>query len=291
MSKSNKTIVVFGEVLFDCFPTGEEILGGAPFNIAWHLQAFGDAPQFISRVGKDALGAKILNKMDTWGLSTKNVQEDMHHSTGVVEVNLIDNEPEYNILEDRAYDFIDESQLKSLPAEGILYHGCLGLRNKVARCAYMKLSHFGNWSVFLDVNLRKPWWQKNQVYHWMEKATWVKLNHEEIRQLGFEQALIEDAMSALQSQFDVKNVIVTLGSEGAVVLDEVGEYFYQKPDKITRFVDTVGAGDAFTSVFIHGLNAGWSIPKILQEAQTFASSVIGLRGATTLDPDFYPTLK
>ncbi|MGD9171680.1 MAG: carbohydrate kinase, partial [Candidatus Thiodiazotropha sp.] len=38
----NKTaIAIFGEVLFDCFPTGEQVLGGAPFNVAWHLQAFG----------------------------------------------------------------------------------------------------------------------------------------------------------------------------------------------------------------------------------------------------------
>ena len=29
--------VVFGEVLFDCFPDGSAVLGGAPFNVAWHL--------------------------------------------------------------------------------------------------------------------------------------------------------------------------------------------------------------------------------------------------------------
>ncbi len=34
-------IVVFGEVLFDCFPSGEKLLGGAPFNVAYHLQALG----------------------------------------------------------------------------------------------------------------------------------------------------------------------------------------------------------------------------------------------------------
>ena len=32
--------VVFGEVLFDCFPDGSRVLGGAPFNVAWHCQAF-----------------------------------------------------------------------------------------------------------------------------------------------------------------------------------------------------------------------------------------------------------
>ena len=47
------TIGIFGEVLFDCFPDGREVLGGAPFNVAWHLHAFGQSPVFVSRVGDD----------------------------------------------------------------------------------------------------------------------------------------------------------------------------------------------------------------------------------------------
>jgi fructokinase len=34
-------LVVFGEVLIDEFPDGQRVLGGAPFNVAWHLTAFG----------------------------------------------------------------------------------------------------------------------------------------------------------------------------------------------------------------------------------------------------------
>ena len=48
--------LIFGEVLFDRFPDGSIVLGGAPFNIAWHLQAFKQSPLFISRVGDDPLG-------------------------------------------------------------------------------------------------------------------------------------------------------------------------------------------------------------------------------------------
>lgn len=57
---NNQTgLYIFDEVLFDCFPTGEEVLGGAPFNVAWHLQALGDQPSFISRVGRDDYGDRI----------------------------------------------------------------------------------------------------------------------------------------------------------------------------------------------------------------------------------------
>ena len=123
---SNQQIALFGEVLFDLFPTGEKILGGAPFNVAWNLQALGDAPLFISRVGKDSYGTDILQAMRTWGMSTEGVQCDPDHATGQVQVELIDNEPRYHIVADSAYDFIHESQLPVLGNGRLLYHGTLG---------------------------------------------------------------------------------------------------------------------------------------------------------------------
>ena len=55
---NNRPIHVFGEVLFDHFPDGSRVLGGAPFNVAWHLQAFGQSPRFISRIGNDPAGLR-----------------------------------------------------------------------------------------------------------------------------------------------------------------------------------------------------------------------------------------
>ena len=46
--------VVFGEVLFDRFDDGSSVLGGAPFNVVWHLQGFGLDPLLISRVGRSS---------------------------------------------------------------------------------------------------------------------------------------------------------------------------------------------------------------------------------------------
>ena len=41
---SNRRPLVVGEVLFDEFEDGAQVLGGAPFNVAWHLQGFGISP-------------------------------------------------------------------------------------------------------------------------------------------------------------------------------------------------------------------------------------------------------
>ena len=53
--------VIIGEVLFDRFPNNVLVLGGAPFNVAWHLHGFGASPLFVSRIGDDEAGKKYLN--------------------------------------------------------------------------------------------------------------------------------------------------------------------------------------------------------------------------------------
>ena len=86
--------VIFGEVLFDHFPDGSVVLGGAPFNVAWHLQAFGRAPLFISRVGDDPLGRRIRDIMHGWEMDASGLQLDSAHPTGSVEVRIDDELPD-----------------------------------------------------------------------------------------------------------------------------------------------------------------------------------------------------
>ena len=91
-------ILIFGEVLFDCFPNGKQILGGAPFNVAWHLQAFGVAPLLISRVGNDGLGTQIKTAMQAWGMDCSGLQVDPDRPTGTVTVQFNGEEPLYDIV-------------------------------------------------------------------------------------------------------------------------------------------------------------------------------------------------
>ena len=68
--------LIFGEVLFDCFPDGSEVPGGAPFNVAWNLQAFHQQPYFISRVGNDRQGDQIRSLMRSWSMHSDFLQLD-----------------------------------------------------------------------------------------------------------------------------------------------------------------------------------------------------------------------
>jgi fructokinase len=283
-------VAIFGEVLFDRFDDGVEILGGAPFNVAWHLQAFQQAPLFISRIGQDQAGAKIQAAMQTWGISQAALQIDAEFPTGAVEISLNNGEPEYQILANQAYDFIDDQSLPSIDC-ALLYHGSLAARQPVSGKALQNLINRHQGKVFIDINLRQPWWNQTAVAELLTQANWVKLNHQELQQLQVAGDSLEAKMRLFIERYQLEVLVVTVGEQGAWAIDENGELLTVQPDSLQVVVDTVGAGDAFASVLLLGILKAWPLAVSLQRAQQFASALVGQRGATVSDLDFYQSFK
>jgi fructokinase len=279
--------VIFGEVLFDRFPDGSEVLGGAPFNVAWNLRGLGWDPLLVSRVGEDELGDRILEAMDGFGLDSSGVQRDSVHSTGTVDVEIVDGEPGFEIVEDRAWDFI-EAPVKGFDAS-IIYHGSLAMRNEVSAgsMAWILQEAGDSTPVFLDVNLRPPWWDATRIRKQFMAASFIKLNEHELEALVPDEASAEDRAHALLDRFPVRNVFLTRGADGAAGFAAGGKTINVESEVDLPVVDTVGAGDAFSSVLIVGILEDWSLQLTLDRAHAFAGAVVGLHGATTADPDFY----
>ncbi len=281
----NKPPCIFGEVLFDHFPDGSRVLGGAPFNVAWHLQAFGLAPRFISRIGRDAEGEQVRCAMSDWGMDTRGLQVDDALATGRVSVEIIDHEPSYDIVAPVAYDRI-VSRPGLLDDCGLIYHGSLALREAVSRQTLdAALAAATPSMLFVDVNLRPPWWSRELVLAMIARAHWVKLNTDELRALGSAAAI--DDPAAFVAEHDLQGLVLTHGADGAEVHTADGHHARVRPATGTAMVDTVGAGDAFASVMIAGLCLDWPLHTMLQRAQGFASAIVGQRGATVPDRAFY----
>jgi len=279
--------LVFGEALFDCFPDGTEVLGGAPFNVAWHLAAFGLGPVFLSRIGEDALGERIEAAMRERGMTTLGLQHDPEHATGKVQVSLAGGEPSYAILPDRAYDHIDAAELPPLPQQALFYHGSLALRHQDSADALRTLRGRISPAVFLDVNLRDPWWRKGTLVDLLEGATWVKLNADELALLAPQGEDVEARAQRLRERYELEAVFATLGAAGAFAVAADGVVSRVAPAGDIRVVDAVGAGDGFASVLILGLIHGWPLRQTLDRAQAFASAIVGQRGATVSERGFY----
>lgn len=280
--------VVFGEVLFDQFADGSAVLGGAPFNVAWHLQGFGLQPLLISRIGSDPLGERVREAMRDWGMNPDGLQTDPEHPTGRVQVRLAEGQPSYSILANQAYDYIE-----SVPARTaierehgrLLYHGTLAARAECSRQTLLALREQGL-PLFVDLNLREPWWEQARTAQLLQGVRWLKLNDEELA------TLVPPAgtdpfrpMEQVREQYGIELLTCTLGAAGAQVLGH--ETRLQARAKPVDVVDTVGAGDAFSAVLLLGLWHDWPLAVSLQRAVDFAAEICRQRGATRADSNFY----
>ncbi|MGF1615629.1 MAG: PfkB family carbohydrate kinase [Gammaproteobacteria bacterium] len=289
--------IIFGEVLFDHFPDGGAVLGGAPFNVAWHLQGFGQAPLLVSRIGDDTPGHQVKQAMQDWGLDTRAIQTDTQYPTGKVEITFEGAQHSFHILPDQAYDHIDAGLTRKALASidpALFYHGTLIIRTETVRRVLDDLLVATHSPVFVDINLRDPWWHGNDLPFLLQRARWVKLNDEELnwvaKHLGLRTDNIETTAQSIHAHYQLQTLVVTLGAHGALAVDPSRELVRVEPGNNVEIIDTVGAGDAFASVVLLGLLEGWTIPLTLARAQDFATRICAQRGATTADANLYRQL-
>ena len=280
-------IWIFGEVLFDTFPDGTAVLGGAPFNVAWNLTAFQAAPKIITAVGNDAPGQIIQEQMHGWRMNCEHLAVVPEYPTGKVTIRLINGEPSYTIEENQAYDNIP---LNCLPerTEGFLYFGSLALRtaHNRDRLAELRKRHQGK--IFIGINLRPPFWDKDSILALVQDAHWLKLNEAELTLIAKAKGVdMESRARQLKADYDLDGIVVTCGSRGAFALGPDESVLHVMPKQAHEVQDTVGAGDAFTSVLLLGLVRSWPLQDILNRAQQFASDVVGIQGAVSADSNFY----
>lgn len=300
-------VLLFGEVLMDCFPD-REIPGGAPFNVACHLHGLGlhagIGSVLVTRIGKDARGHRLLEAMSAAGLPLDGVQQDCLHPSGAVQVEPggAERGPQFEIAPDQAWDFIhaDMARLVGLSVRPQwLYFGTLAQRATVrpvtrpaAHPALRALFQTTQAHGFLDINLRDPWVRKDVLRWSLAEAEVVKMNAEELQRvthmMGLGRASQDVLGKRLLHAFGIRQLLVTEGGEGAWLLQNDGTYLHTAPSKpLEDLVDSVGAGDGFAAVSLLGMVLGWPPERILARAHQFAGAICRLYGAVPESADFY----
>ncbi|GAA0554763.1 carbohydrate kinase family protein [Chitinophaga japonensis] len=251
---SNYNIVCLGEVLWDILPD-RELPGGAPMNVAYHLQQLSQQVAMVSRVGADDHGERLLREMERKGLSTACIQQDSAHPTGRVYARMdTHNDMQYDIVYDVAWDHIawQASLEKLLGSEGLQYmvYGSLLARHPVSRAALQQALRAGVQQV-LDINLRAPYYSRDTLEWLMGSCHLLKLNLAELELISAwygSQASHEACIRMLADRFDIDTVLVTLGSKGCI--GYIQEQFYYQPGQPVEVADTIGSGDAFLAGFL-----------------------------------------
>ena len=279
-------VVCFGEILWDVLPSGKQP-GGAPFNVAVHLQQLGVPTQLISRVGTDELGAELLDFVAAKGLSTDYIPRDASYPTGVVQANVDDaQEVSYEIVQPVAWDYMQpEPALDALvTAADLFVFGSLSARSPATRETLYRLVEQGRFNVF-DVNMRPPHYSPETVQYLLEKADLVKLNHHELAEImgwfGPEHPTGPDRPAAMQwlaARFGLQAVCVTCGADGALLWTH--EQLYRAPGVRVEVKDTIGSGDSFLAALLKGWLQGQEPGECLRFACATGALVATHYGAT-----------
>jgi fructokinase len=279
---TNKKIVCYGEVLWDMLPMGK-LAGGAPMNVAYHLNALGVESSIISRVGNDALGVELIDFLTEKAVSTDFVQTDDHLPTGVVDVKLDEKgSPTYTIIQPVAWDNVQntEGSLRAVAEADAFVFGSLICRSAVSKQTLFDLLSVAKCPVF-DVNLRPPFYDKATIEPLLQKADIVKMNEEELAIISHwynvETGFIAQ-IEAMQARFDIKTLIVSHGSKGAYCFENKTLYV-QKAFEIT-VNDTIGSGDAFLAGFLSEKLKGNDPQVCLKKACAMGAFVATKSGAT-----------
>jgi fructokinase len=293
-----KNVILFGEVLADIFPD-QSVLGGAPFNVARHLQAFNLHPVMISRAGDDLLRDDLLREMDHLGMDTLGIQCDHNYPTGQVQVQIENGNHKFTILPDQAYDHIHAGITHMITMSikpELVYFGTLAQRSMPSRLALDIFLSDSKCPRFFDINLRHPWYNKHTVRRSLMRSDIVKMNEEELEivanyfKINAPTPLLK--ARALLDQFDLTCLLVTCGEQGAWLINQQHETYDSGPATQSQIiVDTVGAGDAFAAAFIIGLLQDWTMPVAMQRANQFAAAICGVRGGAPHQNDFYIPFK
>lgn len=275
-------VVIFGEMLWDCLPSGP-VAGGAPMNVALNLHQLGLNSRLISAVGKDEDGEKLLDFLREFELPLDLIQVKADHETSKVLVDTTDPENiKYNIISPVAWDFIEWTVANDQAVEDAdaFVFGTLGVRNTESLKTLIKLLQHPTLRIF-DANLRPPFYDFEVIETLLGFTDVLKINEDELEifadYFGTDPG-IESLCNYLDQHFPMEIICITQGSKGALIYQK-GEIYSHSGYKV-QVVDSIGAGDAFLSGFIKTYLEEKSPQEILDFACKIGGFVATQKGGT-----------
>ena len=294
----NTEFYTFGEILWDCLPSGRHA-GGAPFNVAAHLAQLGVSVSLLSAVGQDSLGDEILEVAKNKGVNVEFVGRariGLPTGTVIATVDAMGNAT-YELVQPVAWDeiIISPEALEAVAKAGAFIFGSLATRSPYNLQQLDRLLAVKGPLKFFDVNLRPPFADPKRIVELADRADVIKLNHDEVGQIaswlrtgeatpnppGNAEAVAE-ACAALSKATNTPRICVTMAAAGAALWDQGNLVSAPAPKVVVK--DTVGAGDAFMAGLMVGLTRGADPQTVLETACRLGAIVASHDGATPLLP-------
>ena len=257
----------------DLFTTG---FGGKGANQAVIAAHCGAEVHFVGKLGRDLFGDSIAENFKKLGIDSEYVERS-DTPNGVAHI-WVDANGENRIIIIPGANHEIESKKAIEAIESIA-----GLAVVVAQCEIKQevtLAAFSAAKKRGCATILNP-----APYQPLSKALlavtdWIIPNETEFKELHGQAPTSDDVLKSFRPG---KNSIVTLGSEGAVLITSDGDLTRMSAPKVNA-VDTTGAGDAFVGVFAFGLASGKNPEDAMKLGVKVASMSVTRKGAQSSYP-------
>lgn len=273
------------------FPApGETILGGKFFmnpggkgaNQAVAAARLGGKVTLIAKTGNDIFGKQAIENFQKEGIDTSQMVMDEEHPSGVALIT-VDSQGENNIVVAsgaNAYlskDDVD-SAMNSIENSSLVL---MQLEIPLATVEYVAETCFGKKiKVILDPAPAQPLSEKL-----LKNIYLITPNKTEAEQLsGIKVTNRNEAEKAAEAilKMGAENVIITMGSEGALIKSKERSMFVSAPK--VKVIDSTAAGDVFNGALAVALSQNNNLEKAVEFANKAASISVTKMGAQSSAP-------
>ena len=257
----------------DLFTTG---FGGKGANQAVIAAHCGAEVHFVGKLGRDLFGDSIAENFKKLGIDSEYVERS-DTPNGVAHI-WVDANGENRIIIIPGANHEIESKKAIEAIESIA-----GLAVVVAQCEIKQevtLAAFSAAKKRGCVTILNPAPYQPLSEELLAVTDWIIPNETEFKELLGQDPTSDEVLKKFRPG---KNSIVTLGSEGAVLITSDGNLTRMSAPKVNA-VDTTGAGDAFVGVFAFGLASGKNPEDAMKLGVKVASMSVTRKGAQSSYP-------
>lgn len=244
-------------------------VSGVAYNIALAMKSLGDDVRLLSMTGSDFPADYIKRELEKASISAEGLKEKLKETPNSVV--LYDETGRRQIycdlkdIQETSYGFAEEQLTDAdiVVACNINFNReLLHLAKKMGKTVATDVHVLGN--IHDDYN-----------QEFMECADILFLSDEAVGDdpYGFMEALVETYHTPI--------IVMGRGSKGALMYLRDSNWFHEMPAAhVGEVVNTIGAGDALFSAFLHYHAKGYEPVECLKRAQIFASAKIRVSGAS-----------
>ena len=253
--------------------------GGSAANTAYWISQLGGNAGFIGKISNDDLGKQFKSSLNDSGLKDYTVFESEDNQTGLCAIFITpDGERTMNTylgagehlsVDDLHIDAIKEAKI--LYMEGYLWDKPSS-KSAFLNAAKINKESGGLNSISLSDVFCVEMHRDSFISFIADDIDYVFCNEDELNSLTL-QSSTNESFKYFEEKFPkVKELICTLGSEGAVILKNGERHYFEATG--TRVVDKTGAGDFFAAGYLYGLQKDLTVDKSANFANKSAAHVI-----------------